>query len=60
MHIDLDTLIQLIEDSKVQIEYMSDETYLPMNCDETVITKYMDVIDASKILEQLYNMKERV
>jgi hypothetical protein len=64
MNITLETLIQLIEDSKVSICYQSDDKcekdFYNRSTQDTYVVKYIDVIDASEILEQLYKMKDIV
>lgn len=64
MNITLDTLIELIEDSMVQIEFQTDEKcekdFYDRSSQDTYKVKYVEVIDASQLLEYLYKMKTGV
>ena len=57
--ITLELLIELIEYSKVKIEFQTEETIqYSFDGQRRYVTEYITVIDASKLLEQLYILKE--
>jgi hypothetical protein len=61
MNITLETLIELIEYSKVKIEFQTGETIqYSFDGPNRYCTECIAVIDASKLLEQLYSMEYKL
>jgi hypothetical protein len=59
MNITLELLIELIEYSKVKIEFQTGETeQYSFDGPKRYVTEYITVIDAAKLLKQLYILKE--
>jgi ABC-type uncharacterized transport system ATPase subunit len=57
----LKLLIELIEYSKVKIEFQTGETeQYSFDGRTRYVTECITVIDASKLLEQLYNMEDKL